>query len=80
MPRKSTVPPNSSKQSEVNKQNDEASGEREGENQLTVEEYLLKRCSESVQELQDCTKKLCEELQLDAENCKKKIGDIINQL
>lgn len=50
------------------------------EETMTVEQYLLAKCSESVKELQQCAEKLNQELQVDAESCKEKIREIMRQI
>ncbi|EME28893.1 hypothetical protein Gasu2_25920 [Galdieria sulphuraria] len=50
------------------------------EETMTVEQYLLEKCSESVRELQQCAEKLNQELLVDAESCKKKIREIVEQI
>ncbi|GJQ13815.1 hypothetical protein GpartN1_g5606.t1 [Galdieria partita] len=78
------MPTNHSKEKKTFKSTQDPSDEQKDdivdEETMTVEQYLLEKCSESVRELQQCAEKLNQELQMDAESCKKKIREIVEQL
>jgi len=64
-----------------NQPNEKDEEEREEQHKtMTVEQYLLEKCSESVRELQQCAERLHQELLVDAESCQKKIREIVEQL